>query len=43
MTSPFARQTELMDPYFGGSRQLKDSDQQFAFTEQLDVLMAHSA
>ena len=36
-TSPFARQTELMDPYFGGSRQL-EIDQQIAFTEQLGLM-----
>jgi hypothetical protein len=36
-TSPFARQTELMDPYFGGSRQL-EIDQQIAYTEQLGLM-----
>jgi len=36
-TSPFARETELLDPYFGGSRQL-EIDQQIAFNEQLDLM-----
>ena len=36
-TSPFARETELLDPFFGGSRQL-DIDQQIAFTEQLGLM-----
>lgn len=36
-TSPFERQTELLDPYFGGSRQL-EIDQQIAFTEQLGLM-----
>ena len=36
-TSPFARETELLDPFFGGSRQL-EVDQQIAFTEQLGLM-----
>lgn len=36
-TSPFARTAELLDPYFGGSRQL-EIDQQVAFREQLDLM-----
>jgi hypothetical protein len=36
-TSPFARETELLDPFFGGSRQL-EIDQQIAFNEQLDLM-----
>jgi hypothetical protein len=36
-TSPFARETELLDPFFGGSRQL-EIDQQIAFTEQLGLM-----
>ena len=36
-TSPFERETELLDPYFGGSRQL-ETDQQAAFTEQLGLM-----
>lgn len=35
--SPFERETELLDPYFGGSRQL-ETDQQAAFTEQLGLM-----
>ena len=38
-TSPFARTAELLDPYFGGSRQL-EIDQQVAFREQLDLMDA---
>jgi hypothetical protein len=36
-TSPFEREAELLDPFFGGSRQL-ETDQQAAFTEQLGLL-----
>ncbi|ADD95533.1 hypothetical protein [uncultured phage MedDCM-OCT-S09-C14] len=36
-TSPFARETELMDSFFGGSRQL-EIDQQIAFTDQLGLM-----
>ncbi len=36
-TSPFARETELMDPFFGASRQL-EIDQVVAYNNQLSVM-----
>ncbi len=36
-TSPFARETELMDPFFGASRQL-EVDQAAAYNEQLSIM-----
>lgn len=36
-TSPFARETELMDPFFGASRQL-EVDQVAAYNEQLSIM-----